>query len=712
MEDTFTRDQRQEIDAGIQEGLDVSVYAKPEFLGIQMHQIRLGLEEGLPVERYAKSDFDWFQMEEIRLGLKEHLDIDKYADQQIPFEVMRQIRKGLEDGFDLSPLKKMPAGILREVRYAKEAHVDISPYVRQGYVEEQLKYIRHALERGLDIDPYINVTQRGLTIREIELGMEKKLDISLYAGEDLNWQQMREIRLGLEERLDVSFYKNSLYSWQQMKEIRLGMLEGLPVDSYSSLMYTAKEMEKRRLALKEVKKREEPQPKEEIDYENFMLLESDDRMEAYILLLKRNETLDKRQVYAALEEQGIVYGIDDVVIDTLSSKPVDKEMLVIAKGSDPSPGRDGYYEYFFETDFKKTPVVLEDGSVDYQNIKWFETIKKGQKIAYYHGAAKGSKGRRINGESIPAKMGSELPPLQGQGFCVCNDGKTYLAEKDGKIELTDQGVEITELLVLEDLTSTTGNISFNGSVFVRGTISNGVSVKARGDILVDGFIESAYLESGGDIMLRNGCNAGGRGHIHAEGNVEGSFFENVDITAGDSFSANYCLNCNVNVENHVRITGRVGALYGGSIHAGQTIESYDIGNRAGVPTQIFLGKTESILHQISNLRLRAKEVNRELQILRSAYDNYNGRQEAAGDMFIKLESAIYTKEQEDAAITQNISALDAEMEKEKRNRITVRGTIYAGVSVNIDGHIWQASEMSRVMLKRSKDNRIAIYRDI
>ena len=711
METTFTKDQQQEIDAGIREGLDVSIYAKPEFLGIQMHQIRLGLKEGLAVDRYAGNAFDWFQMEEIRLGLREQLDIDKYADPQIPFEVMRQIRKGLEDGFDLSQLKKMPAGILREVRYAMEAHVDISPYVKQGYVEEQLKYIRHALERGLDIDPYINVSQRGLSIREIELGMEKKLDVSLYAGENLNWQQMREIRLGLEERLDVSLYKNPLYSWKQMKEIRLGMLEGLPVDTYANLMYTAKEMEKHRLALEEAQKWEEP--KEEIDYENVMLLVSDDRMEAYVLLLKRNETLDKRQIYAALEEQGIVYGIDEIMIDTLSQKPVDKEMLVIARGSDPSPGRDGYYEYFFETDFKRAPVVLEDGSVDYQNIKWFETVKKDQKIACYHGAAKGTEGRRINGEPIPAKMGSELPPLQGQGFYVCDDGKTYLAEKEGKIELTEQGVEITELLVLEDLTSTTGNISFNGSVFVRGTISNGVSVKATGDILVDGFIESAFLESGGDIMLRNGCNAGGRGHIQVDGNVEGPFFENVDITAGDSFSANYCLNCNVNVENHIRITGRVGALYGGSIHAGQTIESYNIGNKAGVPTQIFLGKTESILRRISNLRSRAKEVNRELQLLRTAYDNYKDRQEeAAGDMFIKLESAIYTKEQEDAEITQDISALNAEVEKEKRNRITVHGTIYAGVSVNINGYIWQASEMTRVMLKRSKDNRIAIYRDI
>lgn len=715
MAEVFTRDQKIEIEAGKEAGVDVSIYAKPEFLGIQMHQIRLGLEEGLAVEKYATTDYDWFQMEEIRKGMKESLDVDKYADPAISFEVMRQIRKGLEDGFDLSRLKNMSPGVLREVRYATEDHVDISKYIKQGYVEEQLKYIRHALEKGLDIDPYLSVTQRGMTIREIVLGLEKKLDVSVYARDDMNWQQMRQIRLGLEERLDVSNYQNPLYSWQQMKEIRLGMLEGLPIDTYSSFMYTAKEMEKHRLALEEAEKWDDHREQEEIKYNNFMLLVSEDHMEAYVLLSKEDRRISKDQIYAALAEQGIVYGIDHDVIEALAQGTIDQEMVVVAKGSEPSNGIDGHYEYFFETDLKKTPKLLENGNVDYKNIKWFEIARKDQTIAYYHGAKRGCEGKRINGEVIPAIKGNELPPLKGQGFLVRDDGKTYVATKDGKIELTQDGIEITELLVLDSLTAATGNVEFNGSVYIRGSVSNGVVVKAEGDILIDGFIESAFLEAGGDIVLRQGNNAGGKGYIRAGKNVAGSFFENANITAGDSLSANYCLNCNVNVENHIEITGRVGALYGGSIHAGQTIESYDIGNKAGVPTQIFLGKAEQILRKVTVLQQRRGEVERELQLLRTAYNNFTKKYEAevchTSEMYLKLESAIYTKEHEDAKIVQEISALKAEMEKEKRNRIVIRGSIYQGVSVNLDGYIWRASEMSRVTLKRSKDNKIAIFRN-
>ena len=59
----FGIDQQQEIKDGLQAGLDVSVYAKPEFYAIQMRQIRLGLMAGFmrPTNttgfRWRKSDW-------------------------------------------------------------------------------------------------------------------------------------------------------------------------------------------------------------------------------------------------------------------------------------------------------------------------------------------------------------------------------------------------------------------------------------------------------------------------------------------------------------------------------------------------------------------------------------------------------------------------------------------------------------------------------
>jgi len=58
-----------EIRLGWVFGLDVSIYAKPEFDWWQMDEIRKGLGDRVDVSSYAKPEFTWKQMKEIRLRL-------------------------------------------------------------------------------------------------------------------------------------------------------------------------------------------------------------------------------------------------------------------------------------------------------------------------------------------------------------------------------------------------------------------------------------------------------------------------------------------------------------------------------------------------------------------------------------------------------------------------------------------------------------------
>ena len=60
---------------GIENNVDVSIYAKPEFNSEQMEQIRLGLDADLDFSIYAKLEFDYRQMNQIREGLEEGLDV-------------------------------------------------------------------------------------------------------------------------------------------------------------------------------------------------------------------------------------------------------------------------------------------------------------------------------------------------------------------------------------------------------------------------------------------------------------------------------------------------------------------------------------------------------------------------------------------------------------------------------------------------------------
>lgn len=498
----FSQDQIDEIEIGIQKGLKVSYYAKKEFLAIQMRQIRLGLEENLAVAKYAKPEYDWFQMEEIREGLKEGLDVSKYADPNLSYEIMRQLRKGLAQGIDLPYKSGWSAGVLREVRRALLAKVNITKYIREGYKEEQLKEIRKAIENGIDVEPYISVNYNGAGIHEIVEGLESKLDVTMYAKEGYNWQQMREIRLGLKDRIQTDYYINVLFNWKQMREIRLGLEEGLPVEQYATLMYTAKEMEKKRKALSEAYME---QPSEETEYIeqimdakeklDFSINISKDEMEAVLVFHTNNKKIDRETLFLHLFKAGIIYGINDDAVNIVTKGICREEYLTIARGTQPERGEDGSYEFFFRTEVSKKPVILEDGTVDYKNIDWMEMVKKNQKIAYYHEAEEGNPGRTVTGKEIPSRKGKELRMLSGKGFELLADRKTYISAKDGKIEFVNDKIMITDLLLLDDVTISTGNINFDGSVHVRGNVGKGVSITASKDITVDGFVEAADLSA-------------------------------------------------------------------------------------------------------------------------------------------------------------------------------------------------------------------------
>ena len=715
-ENQFTPDQQAEIDAGIKDNIDVSIYAKPEFLAIQMHEIRIGLVEQIPVSYYADSRYDWFQMEEIRKGLEMSLDVSKYADPEISFDRMRQIRKGLEAGIDLSDKKNMAAGVLQQLRKATLEHIDLSVYINNGFDEDQLHQIRLAKKNGVDIDSYVIPDFRGISIREIRLGLEHHIDVSVYASREYTWQQMREIRLGLEKHLDVEQYKNVLYSCQQMREIRYGLEEGMDVSYYRSFMYTAKLMRQRRLDLLEKTK----MPIQNVEavkkrFSCFDMLLNQSGMEAIVILPNPGVPIAQDEVLSAIKEADIKKGVDYAVVKAICDGTTSGDIVTLAKGVMPQAGADGWYEFFFDTNVKSNPVLMEDGSVDYQNAKWFELVKKGQTVAVYHEAQEGTPGYTIMGESLATKKGKEKPILTGSGFQILEDKKTYIAMENGKIELKDNRLVISSLLVLDDVTCATGNVDFDGSIYVRGNVGQGVSIHATRDVLVDGYTESSVIEAGGDIILKKGNNASGRGFLRANGDVMGMFFESARVWAGGKVSANYCLRSEIHAGTRIEISGRNGVLAGGLAQAQNLIQATNIGNEASLVTRLVLGNKDKNVQMQVDLQGREKKVSQELRLLLNAYQEFRKKFEPVirnvHPTYLKLEDAIYTKKTELEELKKRKDAVEKEQKKQKSAKVVVTGNLYSGVSVEINGVIWRSEPMRNVYLV-SRGNRIGSLRNV
>ena len=702
----FSQEQIEEIEEGRKAGIDTSIYEKKEFMAIQMCQIRWGLMERIPVVFYAKPEYDWFQMEQIRKGLKAGVDIKVYASAQRPYYKMREIRKGLEEGINLQGYLKWSAGIIREFRKARVSGVNIAKYITEGYDAEQLGEIRTALEKGINPDQFITKEYRAASIEQICKGLESKIDVSLYANIHYSWRQMREIRKGLENRVAVDKYCNRLYSWEQMREIRKGLEQGLDVDSYCLLRYTASEMRKKKQALMgNAFPMQEAVLERQVESEDFMFEVLTNDMEAYVTVLSAGLAISRERFLEILEQNGICKGIQEDAVAAIVNGRYENRAILIAKGQAPVQGEDGWYEFFFRSNVERKPKVLEDGSVDYQSIDWFEMVQEGQKLAFYHAATDGTDGYDVRGNMIKARRGAEQKVLKGTGFKLAEDRKTYTAVMDGMITLEDNEMRIANHMVLDEVNMATGNVIFNGSVHILGDVGCGTVIKAADDVVIDGHVEAVTIECGGSVVLKKGMNAAGGGMINAEKDVVSRFFEAVKVVAKGNIEVDKCLNSQLYAGGMIT-SSRI--IAGGVSQAEKGYRINNSGNHAGIRTVLRLRIDEKVWEENLKIKAAIRDAKHELQMLNNAYEDFKAKfpPEARSnmDMFKKLENAVFSKGKQLRQLKELEAEVEQRVKKMREAKIVITGCANEGTIVEIDGCRWLAEDQHNITIKKQSDD--------
>lgn len=720
----YNRNQIECLMEGRKKGVDVSIYENPEFFSLQMNQILQGLLSGVDVSLYAKPEYDWFQMEEIRKGLERNLDVSKYMDPQMDFRIMRELRKGLEINIDLTNFTHMDPGKIRQIRLAFISKVSILDEIKEGYDDQQLDEIRQALEKGIRVQDYITPEFRQRAIKEIVLGLEEGIDVSLYAKIIYSWKQMQQLRLGIEHRVDISKYSNRLYSDEQMQEIRLGLEAGVNVDAYRRFMYTAKEMHAIRMRLMEECEQEVVEEKPEEINETFAAFQnarrlndlevqiSEDGMEAYIDLTKQMDDWEQADILKTLYIKGVRNGIMSDKIEAISKNEIHEKKVLVAEGVRPQHGDDGYYEYFFRTDITNEDKQLPDEAVDIQNLEWYETVKKGQMLAVYHSPTEGVSGFSVSGATVHANKGRELPILKGRGFTFDADGKSYYASQDGKVTYNEEGIFVTDIYILNGVTSTQGELYYEGMVIVKGPVGDGACLEASDDIIIEGYVESATIKSGGSIIIKQGVNAANSGSIRAKKTVIAKYFESANIFAGQRLQADYCMNSDIMTEGRVVLIGENGSLIGGSCTAQEGMLVQNLGNRAGIMTAVSIGIETEVQKALDRIKEETDKILDDLGRLKSAQqeiiDKYPPEIRNTQEIFLKIGSAIFTKNKQLENMTEKQQQLKKRMTQIRYAGIRVLGDIFENVNVKIDDVRWVSRELRNVTLKRI-NKRISVY---
>ena len=411
---------------------------------------------------------------------------------------------------------------------------------------------------------------------------------------------------------------------------------------------------------------------------------SRDNTKAYLFLPEPGfEGYSVDEVIGILQSNGISYGIKDDTVKNIVEGQLYNQEVLVAEADKPVDGIDGYYEYMFDMNFSKKPMLRPDGSVDYWSIKMVEIVTEGQVIAKYHKAIQGKDGMDLKGKPILAKRGRDLVPLRGKGFERSEDGDTYTAQIDGKIDMNGDRIVILPVYEVNgDADLSIGNIDFRGDVIIHGGICSGLMVKATGTVTVDGIVEGASIEAGKDIVLRSGVMGASRASITSKGNMSAKFFEYTRVHANGTIQADVFLNCQVSCGESIILNGKKASIIGGEVGAIRSIEADILGSEGEVKTSVKIGNDPAVKRRIGILQ---NKIEVEKANLAKIEEGLKILQDLKNDP--RRTDLLRVKIRDTALLagdTAELEKLEDQLQRAKGGSIRVNNCVYPGVVVEID----------------------------
>lgn len=415
-------------------------------------------------------------------------------------------------------------------------------------------------------------------------------------------------------------------------------------------------------------------------------------------------------IKAALEEKGVVYGINE---ETIKNGVTSLTPFVAAEGKQVQHGENARIERKFDLSQKNRPKIDEFNRADYKDMGLFVLVKKGDLLAVRIPQTEGTPGKNIFGLDVPARTGRPIPMPQGKNTEVRNENELY-AMIDGQIVDSTRKIDIDPHLDIRSSVGTgTGNIDFTGSVSIKGNVEAGFVVKATGDIEIGGMINGAEVY-GRNVMIKGGINGQNRGIVKAVEDVQAQFAENANIEAGRDVSIiDAILHSNVRAGNRVYVEERRGIITGGSVAAGEEIRCKMVGNAAAVVTRMAVGVDPTVQQRYIEIcreckedRGRLKQITQMLNTL-SKIDVSRLPQQRIDQINVLTRSQFPLAGKIKRA-EKEIQSLEEAMGRMKDGKIRVADTVYPGVRITINSVIMNVQSSIRRCLLTVKDERIDI----
>ncbi len=332
---------------------------------------------------------------------------------------------------------------------------------------------------------------------------------------------------------------------------------------------------------------------------------SQDKFAAYARFypaMEGGKMLTHDSIVQELVKAGVKYGVDNEMIDNFLGNRVYLQRYQLAAATLQVEGSEAEIKYFFNTDLTMKPKMNEDGSVDFHHLDMISPVTQGQLLAELKPADMGKPGIDVCGKLLKqTKVRSKILRV-GKNIKLSEDGLRAYSEINGHASLEGDMIFVSNTYeVPANVDASTGDIEYEGDVVVKGNVNTGYSVKAKGDIIVEGVVEGAFLSAGGNIVLKRGISGMDKGSIKAGGNIISKFIESATIDAGGYVTADSIMHSNVTAKGDVTADGKKGFISGGVIRSGTLISARTIGSTMGATTVLECGIDPAIVEEYHKL---------------------------------------------------------------------------------------------------------------
>jgi hypothetical protein len=243
-----------------------------------------------------------------------------------------------------------------------------------------------------------------------------------------------------------------------------------------------------------------------------------------------------------------------------------------------------------------------------------------------------------------------------------------------------------------DVDMHTGNILFLGTVIVRGSVEDGFSIKAAGDIEIKGSVGKCLLDAEGDVNIKQGVMGKLGGTIKAGGSIWSKFLEQVNVFADKNvFVQDGIMHCQVDATEKVICFGKRATIVGGRIRAGEIVNTKTLGSVSFTETVVEVGvdpKSRQRLHDLDKEKISSEETLEKHNANISTLQNQKKiRRRLSEEKQELLEKLLNTREE----LTIRLSEIKEEMEELKSylkllktiGNVSVSKNVYPGVKIGI-----------------------------